>query len=164
MIKIGFFDKINYSTIVNAFKRVCDRRHREVFFTMSCKLRHSANICFTVSEIPQDWQVGGSSPDNKYEWVRRKWPMSYREKYASCRTRPPEFPYNIIQDTPRIACVPKTSSIHPAISIWSRHVTDGQPDLRRDTGHSICRASYSASRGKNRSEWVKTEKDGRRLT
>jgi len=31
MIKIGFFDKINYSMIVNAFKQVCDRRHREVF-------------------------------------------------------------------------------------------------------------------------------------
>jgi len=32
VIKIGFFDKINYSMIVNAFKQVCDRRHREVFF------------------------------------------------------------------------------------------------------------------------------------
>jgi len=30
---MGFFDKINYSMIVNAFKQVCDRRHREMFFT-----------------------------------------------------------------------------------------------------------------------------------
>jgi len=29
---MGFFDKINYSMIVNAFKQVCDRRHREIFF------------------------------------------------------------------------------------------------------------------------------------
>jgi len=33
VIKISFFDKINYGMIVNAFKQVCDRRHREVFFT-----------------------------------------------------------------------------------------------------------------------------------
>jgi len=33
VIKIDFFDKINYSMIVNAVKQVCDRRHREVFFT-----------------------------------------------------------------------------------------------------------------------------------
>jgi len=26
---MGFFDKINYSMIVNAFKQVCDRRHCE---------------------------------------------------------------------------------------------------------------------------------------
>ena len=45
------------------------------FSRMSCKLRHSTNICFTVSGIPQDWQVGGSSPDNKYEWVRQEWPI-----------------------------------------------------------------------------------------
>jgi len=32
-LKIGFFDKINYSMIVSAFKQVRDRRHREVFFT-----------------------------------------------------------------------------------------------------------------------------------
>ena len=32
-LKIGFFDKINYSMIVNAFKQVRDRRYREVFFT-----------------------------------------------------------------------------------------------------------------------------------
>jgi len=33
VIKIGFFDKINYSIIVKAFKQVCDRRHHEVYFT-----------------------------------------------------------------------------------------------------------------------------------
>jgi len=33
VIKIGFLEKINYSMIVNAFKQVCNRRHREIFFT-----------------------------------------------------------------------------------------------------------------------------------
>ena len=32
-MKIGFFDKINYSMIVNASKQVCERRYRELFFT-----------------------------------------------------------------------------------------------------------------------------------
>ena len=36
--------------------------------------RWSEWTCFTVSGIPQDWQVGESSPLNKYEWVRREWP------------------------------------------------------------------------------------------
>jgi len=35
---MGFFDKINYSMIVNAFKQVCDRRHCEIFSRMACKL------------------------------------------------------------------------------------------------------------------------------
>ena len=30
---MGFFNKINYSMIVNAFKQDCDRRHCEIFFT-----------------------------------------------------------------------------------------------------------------------------------
>jgi len=29
VIKIGFYDKINYSMIINAFEQVCDRRHRD---------------------------------------------------------------------------------------------------------------------------------------
>jgi len=33
VIKIGFFDKINYSMTVSAFKQACDRKDREVFFT-----------------------------------------------------------------------------------------------------------------------------------
>ena len=33
---------------------------------MSRKLVHSSNICFTVSGISQDWQVGGSSPYKIY--------------------------------------------------------------------------------------------------
>jgi len=28
---MGFLDKINYSKIVNSFKQVCKRGHREVF-------------------------------------------------------------------------------------------------------------------------------------
>ena len=35
----------------------------------------TTNMCFTVSGIPQDWKVGESSPLNKYEWVRREWPI-----------------------------------------------------------------------------------------
>ena len=42
---------------------------------MSCKLAHSTNMCFTVRGIPQDWQVGESSPLNKYEWVTWEWPI-----------------------------------------------------------------------------------------
>ena len=64
---MGFLDKINYSMIVNAFKQVCNRKYHEVFFMNVLQV--------TVSGIPQDWQVGGSSPDNKYEWVRREWPI-----------------------------------------------------------------------------------------
>jgi len=45
------------------------------FSRMSRKLAHSTNMCFTVSEIPQDWQIGESSPLNKYEWVRWEWPI-----------------------------------------------------------------------------------------
>jgi len=30
---MGFLDKINYSMIVNSFKQLCKRGHREVFFT-----------------------------------------------------------------------------------------------------------------------------------
>jgi len=37
------------------------------FSRMSRKLAHSTKMCFTVSAIPQDWQVGESSPLNKYE-------------------------------------------------------------------------------------------------
>jgi len=32
VIKIGFFEKINYRMIVNAFKQVCSRRRCEIFF------------------------------------------------------------------------------------------------------------------------------------
>ena len=45
------------------------------FSRMFSKLAHSTNMCFTVSGIPQDWQVGESSPLNKYKWVRREWPI-----------------------------------------------------------------------------------------
>ena len=33
VIKMGFLNKIHYSMIVNSFKQVCKRGHREEFFT-----------------------------------------------------------------------------------------------------------------------------------
>jgi len=69
------FDKINNSMIVSAFRQVSNRRHREIFSQMSRTVVQSTNMCFTVRGSPQDWQVGGSSPDNKYESYRQQWPI-----------------------------------------------------------------------------------------
>ena len=49
MIKIGFFDKINYSMIVNAFKQVCDRRHHEVFFTNVPQVKRQCSVARKVT-------------------------------------------------------------------------------------------------------------------
>jgi len=52
VIKIGFFDKINYGMIVNAFKQVCDRRDREVFFTIDTGRQLGAVPLFGWSWVP----------------------------------------------------------------------------------------------------------------
>ena len=82
-----------YVEEVSVFKSVTEDTVK-YFSRMSCKLAHSTNMCFSVSGIPQDWQVGGSSPQNKYEWVRREWPIwsllsrmeSQREIFLLCLT------------------------------------------------------------------------------
>jgi len=38
---MGFFDKINYSMIGNAFKQVCDRRHCEMFLDRNQSINQS---------------------------------------------------------------------------------------------------------------------------
>ena len=52
------------------------------FSRVSCRLGQSTNICLTVSGSLQHSQTGWSSPDIKYQWVRRQW-QSYA---ASCFT------------------------------------------------------------------------------
>ena len=40
----------------------------------------------------------------------------------------PEFPFNTMYDEPRVASTPETSSVHSAVSIQYRLVTDRQTD------------------------------------
>ena len=75
MIKMGFFDKIDNSTVVNNLKQLLKRRDHEIFSQISCKLEHSTRMCFTISGKPQDPHVAGPSPDSKYECVKRQWPL-----------------------------------------------------------------------------------------
>ena len=49
MIKIGFFDKINYSMIVNTSNKSVTEDTVKYFSRMSRTLVHSTNICFTAS-------------------------------------------------------------------------------------------------------------------
>ena len=45
------------------------------FSRISGKLGHSTRMCFAVNGRSQDSHIGGSSPDNKYECVKRQWPI-----------------------------------------------------------------------------------------
>jgi len=67
---MGFFDKINNSMMVDTFNQLRNRRDREIFLMMFCKLVHSTNICFTLGGSVcniQYSEVGGLSP--KWWWV-----------------------------------------------------------------------------------------------
>ena len=62
------------------------------FSRVSRRFGQSSNICSTVSGSLQDSQTGWSSPDIRYEWVRRQWPSqslliitaSRRERILVC--------------------------------------------------------------------------------
>jgi len=53
VIKIGFFDKINYNMIVNAFKKSETEDTVKYFYECPASW-YVPLICFTVSGIPQD--------------------------------------------------------------------------------------------------------------
>jgi len=63
---MGFFDKINNSMIVIAFKQLSDREDCEIFCT---NVPQVDTFRFIVNRIPQDSQVGESSPHSMCEWV-----------------------------------------------------------------------------------------------
>ena len=74
---INFFQKVN-----NLFRWNILKQHAQWF---SCKVAPSyfnkiwtSKICSMVKRLSHPMHIGGSSPFNKKEWVRKEWPMCNR--------------------------------------------------------------------------------------
>ena len=73
---MGFFDKINYRMIVNAFKQVCNRTHCAIFFVNvpQVAIRYIPLICVSLSvEVRIIDRLAGHH--HTIMWVRRQWPV-----------------------------------------------------------------------------------------
>jgi len=55
---MGFLDKIDYSMIVNSFKQVCKRGHREVFFTNVTTETQPTTAIHSPVVIAVCWKLG----------------------------------------------------------------------------------------------------------
>ena len=60
--KMIFFNKINNSMVVDAFKQLLGGVAVKYFFQISCMLEYSTKTFFTVSRSPQELHVARSSP------------------------------------------------------------------------------------------------------
>jgi len=63
---MGFFDKINYSMIVNTLKKILHRGDSRIFFTLyPTNLHIPVKLCFTVSGRAQKVHAGWPSAESK---------------------------------------------------------------------------------------------------